>query len=290
MSDELKKLMSDPSAKKIMVVGGPDTGKTTTLRAMLSAAVGPVALVDLDVGQSHVGPPAMLAWGWWREDRAELEDVVPERVFFVGATSPLANPAGAISGAAAVVSDAADHSDKVLIDTSGAIVGRFARRLKLEKTRTLGPDVVVALQREDELEHILGEIERERLATVIRMPAPNSASQKTPKERGSYRQAKFAAYFEPAADVRIPLDEAEVMRFGAASQVEDECNGLVQGMLVGLVDRVGRHQGMGILQSIDREGHTLVVLASLAPGTRIAAVIPGRMRLTSGGKEQPLPK
>lgn len=280
--------MSDPGAKKIMIVGGADSGKTTTLQSMLVQRQDATALVDLDLGQSHVGPPAMLAWGFWRQGYRELEDISPERIFFVGATSPLANPAAAISGAAAVCSDAEDHSDKVLIDTSGAIMGRFARRLKLEKIRAVRPDFIIGLERETELEHILSQVEGERLARVIRGSVPRGVSGKSPKERSSYRQARFAAYFGDARDLRLALNDIEVMRFGQGGEVDDEFEGLVEGMLVGLADRVGRHQGMGILRVIDRQQRELGVLGRIPPGARIAALIPGRMCVTEDGTEQPL--
>ena len=290
IQDTMSALMADPSAKKIMVIGGPDTGKTTTLHAMLSAATLPTALVDLDLGQSHVGPPAMLAWGWWRPEYGLLEQVVSERLFFVGATSPLANPTGAISGAAAVVSDAADHADKVLIDTSGAIAGRFARRLKLEKVKALRPDVVLALRRHAELDHILAEIEQERLARIVLLPVTKIVMDKSSRDRAAYRRSKFAEYFSAARQMRLSLDEVEVLRFGSASRTGDEYAGLVERLLVGLVDRVGRHQGLAILEAIDREGRALIVLGNLPAGSRAAALIPGRMRVMQDGSEQPLPK
>lgn len=286
----LAQLAQDPSARKIMLIGGPDTGKTTTLCRMLGAALARTAAVDLDLGQSHLGPPAMLAWGMWRPEYDGLEDIVPERLFFVGATSPLANPAGAISGAATIVSDAGEHADKVLIDTSGAIVGRFARRLKLEKIRAVRPDYVVGLQRSTELEHILNAIEHERLAAVVRLPSPRQASGKNVKSRADYRQERFASYFAQAKELTLHLDEIEVLRFGAASQTPDELESLADCIVVGLVDRVGRHLGMAILRAVHREEGTLLLLANVPPGARVAALTPGHICLTPQGRELPLPK
>ncbi len=273
-----------------MLLGASDTGKTSTLYTMLGAASVGTAVVDLDLGQSHIGPPAMLAWGIWRSEYKTLEDISPERLFFVGATTPLANPTAVISGAAAVVSDAVEHSDKVLIDTSGAVAGRFARRLKLEKIRAIRPDAIVALQRSDELEHILEAIEQERLAPVVRARFSKRLASKNAKSRAGYRQGRFASYFAGAKEIRLSLRDAEVLRFGAAGHAADEYEGLADNLLVGLADRVGRHLGMGILRAIDRDEHDVVLLADVPPGTRVAALIPGRMCLTPEGREQPVPK
>lgn len=283
-------LMTDPSAKKIIVLGGPDTGKTTMLERMLAATSVTTAFVDLDLGQSHVGPPAMLAWGYWREEYRSLDEIEPERLFFVGATSPLANPAGAISGAASIVSDAVDHADKVLIDTSGAIAGRFARRLKIEKITSIQPDVIVGLQRTDELEHILADVQRGKLARLMLATIPAKVMSKTVKDRTAYRQRRFAAYFSEGKQKSLSLSGLEVMRFGAAAQTEDPLAALIEGMLVGLVDRVGRHQGMGILKAVDAEAGMLTIFTPVTDQARIAAVIPGRIRVSLNGREQPLPR
>jgi len=48
----------------VMVLGAPDTGKSTLCRYLVYrafAAGHPAALVDLDLGQSHLGPPTTLA-------------------------------------------------------------------------------------------------------------------------------------------------------------------------------------------------------------------------------------
>ena len=50
----------------VMVLGAPDTGKSTLSRYLVYrayAAGQPVGLVDLDLGQSHLGPPAALGLG-----------------------------------------------------------------------------------------------------------------------------------------------------------------------------------------------------------------------------------
>lgn len=281
-------LMLDPSARRVVVIGGPDTGKTTMLQTMLPVSLGTTAFVDLDPGQSHLGPPATLAWGYWREGYRSLDDVTPERIYFVGATSPLACPAAAVAGAAAIVSDALEHVDRVLVDTSGAVNGRFARQLKVQKIRQIRPDVVVGLERHDEVDHILSEIKQAGLARVVVAKTPAPVTSKSPKERAAYRRRRFASYFASSRVVQVPLLSVEIVRFGGREETPASLDDFVEGLLVGLVDRVGRHLAMGVIQRVDRQTGQAEVLAPLDPGARVGAIIPGRMRLTEKGREQPL--
>lgn len=60
-----------------MLVGGPDTGKTTLAKKMLAAAVElgmKAAYVDADVAQSTVGPPTCVGLRWVRST-ADLQSL-----------------------------------------------------------------------------------------------------------------------------------------------------------------------------------------------------------------------
>jgi GTPase SAR1 family protein len=53
-----------PLKGRLLLLGAADTGKTTLLNALASrlAKSQPVALVDADIGQSHIGPPTTVGW------------------------------------------------------------------------------------------------------------------------------------------------------------------------------------------------------------------------------------
>ena len=61
----------------VLLIGGMDTGKTTLSRELLTAALAagrPAALLDADVGQKTVGPPATISLKVVRSP----EDLEPE--------------------------------------------------------------------------------------------------------------------------------------------------------------------------------------------------------------------
>ena len=47
-----------------LILGAADTGKTTLAAALAKHAASsqPVGIIDADIGQSHIGPPATVGW------------------------------------------------------------------------------------------------------------------------------------------------------------------------------------------------------------------------------------
>ena len=72
-----------------MVFGAPDTGETFMVRklARFLAGHGPIAIVDTDIGQSSVGPPACV--GALRVEGRIEPWVAATQLHFVGGFSPL---------------------------------------------------------------------------------------------------------------------------------------------------------------------------------------------------------
>src|SRR5665811_1576538 len=75
----------------VMLLGAPDTGKTSFARRLLESAVAAgkrAAYVDADVGQTTVGPPACVGLKWLNEpeDFETLEEA--DELRFVGSISP----------------------------------------------------------------------------------------------------------------------------------------------------------------------------------------------------------
>ena len=75
----------------VMLVGAPDTGKTTLAHQIMTEGVKAgrsIAYVDADVGQSTVGPPTCVGLRWINSE-ADLQDLsVADELRFVGSTSP----------------------------------------------------------------------------------------------------------------------------------------------------------------------------------------------------------
>jgi len=85
----------------VLILGGQDSGKTTFSTYLINLALKAkykTAIIDLDLGQSDVGPPTSIGLGLVTEPLADLFTVKPLGIFFVGRTSPSGISERVISG------------------------------------------------------------------------------------------------------------------------------------------------------------------------------------------------
>jgi polynucleotide 5'-hydroxyl-kinase GRC3/NOL9 len=199
----------------VMLLGAPDTGKTTLARDLVNAAVardlGRVALLDADVGQGEIGPPGTVALATVRAPVEALAELKAERLSFVGATSPPGHLLAVVTGVRRLA-DEAQRRDAALIvvDTSGLVQGAVARSLKQAKVDLLRPETVLALQAGTELEGVLRLIETASEATVLRLPPYPGARPKPPGLRRARRSARFYHRFERARTFEIPSAQVAI--------------------------------------------------------------------------------
>jgi polynucleotide 5'-hydroxyl-kinase GRC3/NOL9 len=186
---------------RVMVLGARDVGKTTfaALLANRQLAHGiRTAIVDADVGQSEIGPPTTIGMGLVEVPVPTLHAVVPRGIYFVGSNTPRGRMLETVNGVRAMVAKAQEAgAESVIVDTTGFVTGAAARRLKCAKVEAVRPQFVVAIQRKDELEHILRPMERRNLR-LIRLPVPETVMVKSPEMRQQRRVMRFFRYFQDA--------------------------------------------------------------------------------------------
>ncbi|HXX53847.1 MAG TPA: Clp1/GlmU family protein, partial [Thermodesulfovibrionales bacterium] len=153
----LLEAITDPLNRIIMVIGGSDTGKTTLVESIvdLLSTQGGVGIVDLDMGQSHIGPPTTIAWGKTERRFEDWAFIRTEEFYFTGAFTPAGNISATVVGAALMTKRAHSSCGKVVVDTTGLVAEPVGRVLKQLKVDALCPDVILALERSGELGHIL---------------------------------------------------------------------------------------------------------------------------------------
>ena len=193
---------------RILVLGARDVGKTTfsTLLANRQLAHSiRVAVVDADVGQSEIGPPTTIGMGLLEVPVPTLHAVVPQAIYFVGSNTPRGRMLETVNGVRAMVNKAIEAgAETVIIDTTGFVSGALARRLKCAKVEAVRPQFVVAIQRTDELEHILRPLQQ-RTCRLIRLPVPESVVLKSPEMRQQRRMMRFFRYFQDSRSHTFPL-------------------------------------------------------------------------------------
>jgi len=142
-----------------------------------------VAYLDADLGQKAVGPPTTVSLRVLRtqDDIRSEAMALPDALYFVGSTTPQGQLLPLVVGAGRLLEKSVElGADLVVVDTSGTVGGVYGQLLKYHKLEQLQPDMVIGLQRGEELEPILGIVSRFFSAEVAVLPVEGGASPSLP--------------------------------------------------------------------------------------------------------------
>jgi len=192
----------------LLVVGAPDTGKSTFARYLyrrLCACHERVAFVDGDVGQATLGPPTTMTLALGQPGDASFPPKGPRFRTFVGDVSPRGHMLPTLVGAHRLVEKARQAGAAAIVfDTTGLVdPGQGGGELKRAKVELLQPTAVVGIQRESELEHLLVPLRRSRRTRVIDLRAARAARAREVPIRQEHRAARFRRYFERAQSLEV---------------------------------------------------------------------------------------
>ncbi len=268
--NEYEALVDDAVRTKhtVVLVGGLDTGKTSLSRNVLTAAVEagrPAALLDADVGQKTVGPPATVTLKMVRS-AADLEPgslAVADEMSFVGSTSAQGHLLPVVAGVAGLHRRAKDEgADLIVVDTSGLVSGITGQVLKYHKVELLQPDLVVGLQRGEELLPLLGVIQRFFPTQVVPLGVHPDVVPTTVDRRADNRERAMRAYFSGELH-RFRVKPTVFMP--ALPPLFDVPK--LHRMLVGLSNGAGAYTGLGYLEYTEDEG-VLRLISPVAAGPK----------------------
>ena len=195
--------------KKILFIGGTDTGKTTLIKeiANLLYEEENVYIFDCDIGQSHVGPPTTIGYAKV-ENKIENFYLNPEKFYFVGSITPSYAIVEFITGIIKIDKYLNGKSGKILIDTTGYIRDEIALSLKIHKIEILEPDLVILFEKENELKRIESFLNCSDIK-YKKIKVENLPIKKT-EERVNYRKKIFLEYFSNLKIVEINLNDISV--------------------------------------------------------------------------------
>jgi len=254
--------------RTVLLVGGLDTGKSTLSRMLLRAGVDagrPTAFLDADVGQKTVGPPATISMKVVRSV-ADLEPdalATADALSFVGSTSPQGHLLPVVTGVVALAQRARDGgADLLVVDSGGLVSGISGQILKYHKVEMLRPDLVVGLQRGEELQPLLGVIQRFFTTEVVSLGVHPDVVPTTVERRAENREAAMRRYFSAGLH-RWRVKPTVFMP--ALPPMFNLAN--LDRMLVGLSDGDGGYLGIGYLEFGAEEG-VLRLISPVAEGPK----------------------
>lgn len=258
----------------VMVVGAPDTGKSTFTRYLferLQSGGARLALLDGDPGQSSLGPPGTMTIALAAPGEPVFPPTGQAWRWFVGSTSPSGHMLAVLVGAQRLIRAAG--AKLTIYDTSGLIdptLGGTA--LKFAKIDLLQPVVVFAIQKDQELEPLLQPLRRSRRTRLIVLAPSAAARRRNSPDRQAYRAGQFAHYFQSAR--RHALDWS---RYGVFPYPQ-----FVLNRLLALEDENGFALALGVIQAIDRPNRRIEVLSPLASLEGVASLHLGDLILEPG--------
>jgi polynucleotide 5'-hydroxyl-kinase GRC3/NOL9 len=295
----------------ILVLGGGDAGKSSYCRFLageLLAGGHRVAIVDADVGQKSIGPPATVTLGHATAAAGQWVGV-PEAFYFVGSTSPVGRMLPLVVGTARLVS-AAD-APFVIVDTTGYVEGA-GRVLKGYKIEAVRPDLIVAIERQHILEPVL---RAHRTYRTIRIRPSRKARPRDRRERDHVRAKAFAAYFKAGQRLELGIDDIVFQRsllftgdplpVAGALYAESTPEGVIavaeappaganiakwlkagfeKNLLCGVTDACNRGVGLALLDRIDF-GRRTVSLVSPVPAEKMRVLQLGDLYIGHDGGE-----
>ncbi|MGD9552519.1 MAG: Clp1/GlmU family protein, partial [Candidatus Caldatribacteriota bacterium] len=176
-----------------------DSGKTSFIKILAQYLVRrnrKVGIIDLDIGQSTLGPPGTISMGVLDKERLKKKIIPVCYMIFIGSTSP----GKCVDRFLARVYYLyclcqREKVDVLLVDTTGLVTGSVGVYLKCNLIEKINPTIIVALQFGQELEPILEIFKSQSSRQIFRIkPFPN-ISEKNWIERKKRREKQFKIYF-----------------------------------------------------------------------------------------------
>lgn len=237
------------TGKVVVLLGGLDSGKSTMGRAIASAGLEAgrrVAYLDADLGQKSVGPPTAVTLRVFQDSSdVEIESMSrPDGLYFVGATSPQGQLLPLVVGTGSMMRKAREGgAELVVVDTSGLVSGVYGQMLKYHKIELLRPDVVIGLQRGEELDPVLGVVQRFFTSEAIVLPVEPGTQSTSVEERAQNREEALRRYFSGQLQ-RWRIKPTVFMPALPALFEQSQLDRI----LVGLSDGEGEYIGLGYLE------------------------------------------
>ncbi len=217
--EEFEIFLSD-NIKKVLFIGGSDTGKTTLIKDIANFLFDKgeeVFIFDCDIGQSHVGPPTTIGYAKLKEKIIDFY-LKPEKFYFVGSIAPSFSIIEFITGVVKINQYLSNKDGKILIDTTGYIKEPTAICLKIHKIEIIKPDFIILLEKENELKDIetflRGVNIKYRKIKVGKVPF------KSMEDRANYRKNIFLRYFKNLKLINLNLNEISVKILGFRNFVD----------------------------------------------------------------------
>ena len=262
-----------------ILLGATDAGKSTFAKFSISHLCQrglKVALVDADIGQSFLGPPATIGLSIFKSHPDWELILTPPELFFVGSTTPEGHFPIHLQGVKKMVDKAISlQPDLILVDTTGFVLGEAGKELKRRKIDLISPQFLLALQKSNEIEPILELYKENPLFKIHHLPLSEQVRPRSMEERQTYRTNKFRDYFKHSLVQELALGavqiEGEVLDPNGES-IPLDWSIRINGLLIGLKDSGDETLALGVIRNYLPEKKVLRVLTPVIDIQRVKTI------------------
>jgi polynucleotide 5'-hydroxyl-kinase GRC3/NOL9 len=253
-----------------LVLGSADTGKTALVESIANhvALSQPIGVVDADIGQSHIGPPTTVGWTIADQLRKDFSQPPIGGISFVGDIAPTGHLLQLTAAILQSVRQSSKLANVIIIDTPGFIYGSAASALWWTMQRILQPELILAVERNDELSDILGGLQYHN-SKLERIKCPLQLPTKSPQERRKYRQKQWNKYFRHSCLYNIKLSDV-AMQISRNSSSKNLVN-----RLIALNDGKGTDLSIGLITNWQRENDIIEVRSAHIDIQQVRCLIVG---------------
>lgn len=191
----------DSRPRRVMLVGATDTGKSTLATYISNIAVAgglSVGIVDSDIGQGDIAPPACMGSCIVREQVLDLRDLDADMYYFIGRITPAGVEDHLIRGVMHLLNHL--NADTVIVNTDG-YVGDQGLRYKARMAEAINADLIV----------MLGDVEGSMDVPNTRIVRVETSSniQKSRDERIARRIEQYKRFLAGGKQVRFRTKSKE---------------------------------------------------------------------------------
>jgi polynucleotide 5'-hydroxyl-kinase GRC3/NOL9 len=263
----------------VLLLGATDTGKSTLAKFLILNLCQQglkVVLVDSDIGQSTLGPPATIGLSVFKSDPDWEVVLSPPEIFFVGSTTPEGHFPLFLKGVRRMLDKAISYgTELILIDTTGFVLGEAGKELKERKIDLLSPRFILALQKSDELEPILDVYKENPHYKIYRLSLSGQVTPRSMEERRTNRADRFRDYFKDSVIHELAIEEVQIE--GEVLDPSGEAIPLdwslrINGLLIGLKDSNDETLALGMVKNFFEEEKVLRISTPLEDIQRVKTI------------------
>jgi len=265
----------------VVVLGATDRGKNTFCIYLSNTILkegGSVALIDGDVGQGDIGPPAGVSMAFPPYPVFDLFALKPETAVFIGSTTPAGVQNRVLEAISLLRKEAEENIPRLtLVNTDGWVLGEGAVEYKLHVLSTIIPQAIVGIQLEGELEPILSVAESKGYQ-VFRIESSSVARARDRDARRGLREQCYRKFLSEAVLRRFPVGYVKLEYTLFSSP---EADGMLREQLSRLLNRpvliyADAYGGLRVLiEGSEEVEEEMVLRASQVTGKSVRVVTEG---------------